>query len=427
MRWSRTVSLACTAAAVLSSSPAHADLITPAFVPFEGTTRYDAAIQAATTNAQVYGAVGSLERNVMPNLVLEESFVLVLENNQLWSATRLPGRCTGAAFGGCGNGRLALYDVDTFASSLAFGARFGPVGLFYSASVTGTAVFDDSLSRYFFYNGLVPAYGLYHSLTAPFSDTSGDTGLGKVQRDWIGGLSLDSEYGHLRVGYVGSSGLFTNITQAHVRAFVTAVATDQLSDLPLFKAGVDRLPWRFLDEGVQPYVGMTSAYARKLQFVSPVEPEGADEALDVLEDRASSNFWTSHFEHRSLGSVLDLHAAWASAPHSFLHEFRGALHSPSFHSASLGPDPLGGDFGDLARMGGALLSVGMVRLPRMPEMGVDGGKKLSVSFELQGNFGGTFLRLSIRKNDGETLAMFPYAQDAWNVYWVVGGGAGEDG
>ena len=414
----------CAALVGLAPTTSRADLVTDAFVPFDGTTRYDAAIQAAMTNARVYGAVGSLERNVMPNLTLENSFVAVLENNQLWSAARIPGRCTGSALGACKNGRLALYDVDTFASSLALGARFDYFGIFYAASVTGTAVFDDSLTRYFGYNGIVPAYGMYYSLAAPFSDTSTDPGLGKVQRDWIGGVSLDSQFGHMRVGYLGSSGLFTNITEEHVRAFLTAVVQDQFKELPLFKGGIDRLPWRFLDQEVQPYVGMTSAYARKVQFVSPALQGAEPEPREALEERATADFWTSHFEHRGLGSVLDFAAAWGMEPNAFLHELRGAIHTPGFHLPGVGPDPLGGDYGDL-NAGGGLLSVGMVRLPRMPEMGVDGGKKLTVSFEAQGRFEGGFLKLSIRKNDPETLAMFPFAQDAWNVYWVVGTGGGE--
>lgn len=32
----------------------------------EGTARYDAAIQAAMTNAQTYGAVGAFERHAYP-------------------------------------------------------------------------------------------------------------------------------------------------------------------------------------------------------------------------------------------------------------------------------------------------------------------------------------------------------------------------
>lgn len=95
--------------------------------------------------------------------------------------------------------------------------------------------------------------------------------------------------------------------------------------------------------------------------------------METLRKRATTDFWTSHIEHRSAGQLVDLFAAWANAPDPFLHELRGAIHTPGYHAPRLTPEQI-------------------EELDSAPE------------------------------DDPEILTNFPFAHDAWNVYWVVGAG-----
>jgi hypothetical protein len=62
---------------------------------------------------------------------------------------------------------------------------------------------------------------------------------------------------------------------------------------------------------------------------------------------------------------------------------------------------------------GVRLSLGVVELPAMTYFAQQGGRKFLFSFEAKAGSSATF---SVRRNDADLLAVFPYAYDAWNIY-----------
>jgi hypothetical protein len=394
--------------------PAEAQLSSGDFIAFPGTARYQALLDGTVTNARVYGAVGSLERNILPNLVHDGQLVARFEVNQLWAATRLPGYCIGnSGFYNCKN-QVILGDVDLFSSSLGIGYKVGAVSFFYSAGVTGSATFDTSAERYLAYNGIAPTYGLVYSLLAPALGTSNDPSIGSVQRDWIGGVEADAQVAKIRVGYLGSKGLFTNVTQDKLRLFLSSLLTEELKELTYLKAGLDRLA--LLKE-----LGETSLYLRKLAIPSPqTAATGVSDDFRAKE-RDAIDFLTTHFQQYSIAEHIDASVAAAFRPSAFLHELSVGYHNANFFV------PAGATQEDSQRIGeGYRFSMGYVRLPSLPAMGADGGGKLTLSVELKTTWGGNVegipMKIIIRRNDPEILSTFPFARDAWNIYWALGVG-----
>jgi hypothetical protein len=116
---------------------------------------------------------------------------------------------------------------------------------------------------------------------------------------------------------------------------------------------------------------------------------------------------------------IDVHAAYALTPTPLVHEARVGLHTPGFHWI---PDA---DSDEDRPVAGVLVTGGVVRLPALYYYGVEGGAKKSFRAEAQANLtsdGSVMgLNLSLRYNEPDTLATFPYAQDAWNLYFSFQG------
>lgn len=114
-----------------------------------------------------------------------------------------------------------------------------------------------------------------------------------------------------------------------------------------------------------------------------------------------------------IARMVDLSAAYAWSPTPLLHEARIGVHSEEWHAQ----DAKG------VQWRGTL---GMVRLPENPLLEVEGGPRLSGSIEVgthnksrrsMGHLVG-----SVKVNDPEVLAVFPYAEDAVDVYLLLQGG-----
>ena len=289
------------------------------------------------------------------------------------------------------------------------------MGIFYSAGVTGSATLGSSFERYFEYNGIAPAYGLGYSLIAPFTKTANGTTIGSVQRDWIAGLDFDVMVMKIRVGYLGSQGLFTNVSQDKLRLFATSLLSDQLKQLSYLKAGIDRL--ELIKE-----IGQSSAFLRRLTIASPATAATGAVSDDFrTRERNAIGFLTAHLEQYSVARMFDVRAAMAVHPTRFLHEAAVAFHNEKYFVA---PGATGEE--SKSTGSGGRVSVGYVRLPALPALGVDGGPKFTMSVELRTTYGdrdkGIPMRIMIRRNDPEILSTFPFARDAWNIYWALGFG-----
>lgn len=221
----------------------------------------------------------------------------------------------------------------------------------------------------------------------------------------------------LRLGMIGSSrgaGLYTNLTQTRLRAFLSAALMDEFKDVPLFKLGFDHVPdsvWSNLDKVFEDDAaerrerdrrsdklegGTTSFYGRRVQFLIP-----RPGAADVTHDFGSLPFWSTHVERTGLAKgIVDVGVAAGLKPSLMLHEARISLHNKEYHTTGTG----------------VMLSLGAVQLPALYMLAQQPGMHLAFRAEVKIKH---VVRFATYRNEPEILTAFPYAYDAWTVSLLV--------
>jgi hypothetical protein len=399
-------------------------------VPIEGTVGWAVANQARETNSQLFGAAAYAERVVFPRMDLKSaggwknmdggSGSFSLEVNAINGAAYVPSKETG---GECPSeyGYL-MHRVDLYASSSALSAKFGPVGLFYVSSITGSSYATRVGSGFLPY-----AYGLgagFAGYLAPFQlkSLNYQDDLKSRATDYIAGAQIDLyTLGSARFGYIGSQGLFAQANGKIVKLFGTAALKDfkDVSAADYLRAGLDRQMWGKSDEALA--VGATSVFYRRLNYKPPTQFLNGVTQLDEL----SSEFQTVHFEQVGLGGMVDIKAAGAPfAEEPFLHQALFGLHTPAFPFIrdlmvdGIDPSELAVFERDGFYLDGSA-TVGMIRLPSLPYYGVEGGPKFSANLEAVAwmpmeDVMRIAIAWSLRYNTADLLDAFPYAQDAVN-------------
>ncbi len=354
----------------------------------------DLMFRAATDNTNLYGAVGTAERVVLPLLHEHEGMkLLVFESHALAGALHVPA----VAAGDCANEALRA-PVDLTASSWALAWSAGDVGVFYNASVTTAYPQASGASRALF-DSLNTLSAIYYGIAAPFFPTGGEvTDTGVATWDWIAGLEATPGTVAIRAGYVGSRGVYFQAAERRSGAFFGAAANQSFANLPYLRGGVERLRIEKIEEKV----GQSSLFARKLVLPGALggDPEEAPD------------FWTGHVAQEGMGRVVDIWATYAVKPTPFLNELRLGGHSPNFTDR----DERDGDW---AFRGTA----GFVTMPERLDLATEGGRRFSGSLEANYRFESrrafSLLEASLRYNDPQVLALFPYAEDALDVYFLL--------
>ena len=391
--------------------------------PLPGTAQLAVVQQSRQTNAQLYSAAVFAERVIFPRMEKRddrEGFpVWATEMAVLNGVSFVPSRESGCEESGYEH---INHRVDLFGSSTGLGFSVGPVDIFYAGSLTGHMYARRVAS------GFVPyGYGLGTALggplvTVPMTYMDRSTETSSITGDYMVGASVDVfGQGAARVAWVGSNGLYTNITGSKVRLFAAA-ALEELSELEYFRGGLER---QLIGEGI----GYTSTYFRnqELSAVTELEESDTEEPIEAVQSRS---FKTGHFAQEGLFGVLDVHFAYALEPDLFVHDVRLGLHTRSY---DLGQRVLSEgeglyDFQDA--IGGGLrgmpisIKVGQTRLPALPYWGVPGGEKIAVELDAfmlfpTGDSSGVVIRYAFKVNDPDTLSSFPYAQDALSHYFTI--------
>ena len=315
--------------------------------------------------------------------------------------------------------RHVNHRVDLFGSSSGLSFSAGPVLLFYAGTLTGHMYAKRVTS------GFVPyAYGLGTAMAGPLAtipltylDVGNEDGTSSLAGDYMLGASVDVfGEGHARVAWVGTTGVYTNLTGTRVRLFAAA-ALDQLASLEYFRGGLDR---QFLAQGI----GFSSLYLRQKNL------SAASADTTAVDQVPKRRFTTSHVAQENIGDIVDVHFAYALAPDLFVHDLRVGLHTPAY---GRGKQVLreGKGMYDLEGMQDAGImgiplsaSAGQVQLPELPWWGVEGGSKIVIEVEAfilfpSSDTGGLMLFYTFKANDPETLSSFPYAQDALSHYLTL--------
>lgn len=391
--------------------------------PFPGTVREQLLDNQAKRGAQLYGAVGMLEREILPE-VDRYGVSAISGFTMLMGGLRIPGYCATCGEVGDSRSEYRLLPADTYAWTVGAAFQGEVVGAFAVASATMTRVADNTET----FVGRVgtPMLGMMMTpfshlalLGAPFATGPIRSGEGSLAQmvSYVGGLSFAYAGQTLRVGMIGSSagaGLYTNLTQTKLRAFLSAALMDQFKDLPLLKFGFDRVPdstWKnleklFVDDAAERRErsrkshtqegGATSFYGRKVQFLIP--RPGAE---DVLHDFGSLPFWSMHVERMGLyKDMVDVGLAAGVRPSFMLHEARVSIHNKEYHTKG----------------SGVMLSAGAVQLPALYMLAQQPGMHLAFRAEVKVKH---VVRFAAYRNEPEILTSFPYAYDAWSISLLV--------
>ncbi len=351
--------------------------------------------QAATDNTNLYGAVGTAERKVLPAMHAHEGLgIMVFEQHVLAGALHV------AAEGGgdCPNSVIRS-PVDLTASNWALAWSGEDFGVFYNASVTGAYAAGSGAHR-----GMVGTVAtvssIYYGLVAPFFPAgSRESDDGVVTWDWIAGVEATPGTLAIRAGYVGSQGAYFQAAESRTGAFFGAAANQGFAAVPYLRGGVEHLvipDWADT-------VGRSSLFGRKLVLPGVV---GASP------DQTESDFLTGHVAQEGIYRYVDVWATYAVRPTPFFHELRVGGHTANY---------LGIDEDDEGW--GVRGTAGFVTMPTRIDLDVEGGRRFSGSIEANYQLPGRneygLVEMSLRYNDPQVLALFPYAEDALDIYFSL--------
>ena len=379
--------------------------------PIQGTVPYNLGKQSIKTNAQSYSAEALVSRSI------SQGSVFALQLNNLYGVTRVPTLAV------CGNGQQfgsAALDLFSSATAVAIPIPLGEsyrLRLFYAGSVTGSYIHypDGSMANSRYYTTWAYAgFGYLSAFLAPLAPLlSQDEGLQTMAGDFIAGASFDlpvhPDLGTLDVGYVYSSGLYTNVSSRKLKLFATTMLTDRFALLALLRAGVADVP--VAGEARRKTVGATSLYGRNMVLKAPTDAPLAPTAPGfqglLAEKEGGVDLSTIHLEQRRIGQYVTLSAALAVRPTVFLHEGSIGFDVPVTAVAdSIDTDNLPED------MSAFRGTIGISEMPALPWYASEGGRQLFVDLSFMDMF-------HVRRNAPSTLSIFPYAQGAWEFSFVI--------
>jgi len=369
----------------------------------QGTVGQEVAAEARQSAGAVYGAVETLNREVLPRLPGDEDgWQLYVGDTLFLNLARLPMEHSDP---NCGRGEVAEYAYDINTVNIAGAVRTGPLTLMYSTS----AQMSYAPSGVFWRAGM-PAVnalgGTYWAFAAPLVGANDDLydGIGNagefgVNYDFVAGATLDVVGNDIGAGYVGSRGFYLTGLSRVTRLFGRATASDRLQRLPQLIGGLGRLP--------VPGEMLTSAYARRVEIGPPdllsVDDEGA-EPVPVFQ---RPSLTSAHLAQENIAGLVDIKGGVRILPTPGLYEVKVRLHPKIDDLEDLVADRLTPDLI-------SSVHVGVIQSPAVERFGLPSKPLLQAGiqrpFELKS---GWMVTASLTLNDDEVMAVFPYARNAF--------------
>ncbi len=401
--------------------------------PIEGTIGYAVANQARDTNAQLWSAAAFTERAIFPVMDLKKGGgwknkddglgFYGIDTFNMPGAAYVPSHETGSD---CPpEFTYVQHRVELQANGGGFAAKFGPVGVFYAATLSRSTYASrlGSLTNTAWTIG-----GLYLPYVAPLmmGRLNETEELKSIAADYIIGAQVDLyTFGSLRAGYIHSQGLFLNGTGKVVKLFGSATIKvfSSLAANDYLRGGLENQLWGQGDAAQK--VGATSLFYRGLNYVVP--PSMSAGVANVANDKQA--FQTVHAAQRGLGGWVDLVAAVAPfVDEPFLHEGMFAVHTPGYHLVKDIPadevDPE--DYAVYERDGfyiEGFVTLGRVQLPDLPWYGVTSearfAGKADVYIWMPMDPMRLMLGFTANYNTPEILVPFPYARDAVSAGFYI--------
>jgi hypothetical protein len=357
-----------------------------------GTPRYRVAVDAARTNAKVFGAIGAFERQILPAFSRPYSGdVLGGEISVVKNVVQGIGTCgTADQLTSCPNG-LARHHVTVSAGNLAIGYRLNRyLGVFLTSSWVAAYSSPSNLDAR---DGIAPLYPVMGWAFGPLSlfgkkvyyNLAGKV-LDGTGADAVVGASVRTPYVNGFAGYTASQGLFADFTISDIDTFASAVLGDSFEQLSYLKAGLREFDY-LNNSDLARKIGRLNLFGRRLVYNVPTAAGDPRPGL-------SAPITSAHVEQVQIGGWLDLMVAMRVQPQKELAELRAGLRT--------------GDF---------TLSGGVVNLPNLWMFGAEGGYRptFALRYHAQNDDqSGDYLGFdaSVVMNDPELLTVFPYAYNA---------------
>jgi hypothetical protein len=280
--------------------------------------------------------------------------------------------------------------------------KSGPLSLFYVTSITMPVVVGQGQNRVLLSYVALLGPVLAHAMTPLrlFSRNFGKDVLPGIGIDGILGGGFVSSYVTVNGGYALSQGLFGDIQVPKLQGFATALLGDEFKELATLAAGLRQFDY-FGNKGFTDTAGRTTLYARQLRYVPP-QSAPAGEAASKTQQDGAFNFVSGHFAQTDIAGYFDVSIAYLTKPTPLLHELSFSVHTEGFQAKSL----------ETTGTAGVALTLGMVTLPNLYDFGIEGGRRFRFGLE----FAAGPFSLSLRCNDPQTLAMFPMAYNALDIW-----------
>lgn len=402
------------------------------------TVPYAVAAEARRSYARTYSAVNQLEDEVLPQLAMvDKGGLFRISFDAMFNVTQLPSIACG---------ELATQGFDVSSYNMAFAARGKRLAVFYSAAGNSSIIWEGWPDRTIKHGGTF-IVGHYYAASAPLwgarvinadqlddniftegysSMASGDS-LGGLSLDYIAGASLDLDYVVLGAGYVGSQGFYLHADQPHSGVFfdtITELGEARSDPLRYLKTGLRGFRWLLdADSELGQTLGASDADVSRYRIVSPTGTLYTQQDDVEVAPLAEDTFTRTTLRQRDLWGILDVQASYTLEPKWALYDGIVRVHTPQYH-----PDLIRKHAGRyrVDEGGAASLALGAVRLPERTYLAVRGGTKLYVAADMILYTGDEItdghVKFQFLRNDPDTLAIFPYAQNAWSAHisFVIG-------
>lgn len=387
--------------------------------PVPGTVGANLLSGAIDRNAQIFGAASMAERQVLPILAANQGAILRYEMGATPGVLRTPL---------CSENGVEMGKVDLSGGGFGFGYRTGAFSLYAvgtGATHTMGGAWNERIGAAFMGIGLAQGspIAFYKRRFAK------DEGSLSVTFDAMVGAQVVTPHVSGSLAYAASKGLYGNLNLTPVTAFVSAVyqaakeevaegVADTRNDL-LDRIPYARLGFTTLDfiTGAAKEAGTTSLYLRRLQYASV--PRGEVSFDSAKQTLAETGLTTYHLDQYGLFERVDFSAALATEPDTFLQEASVGVRfgNPMPTDVAMAKIARGGDASGFS---GVRAVVGVVRVPSVWYYGVEGGYRVRGSVEASlaaSSSGRDFFSIRMGFNSPETLSLYPYANNAGDVYF----------
>lgn len=403
------------------------------FPAIAGTSGLENARTALTTNRQVYGAAAFAERHLFQARSEDPEAsggVVAYEWNVTHNVARVPVWVDRAASDptACPEELLlATSPLNLMAGTMGGAFRAGRFGGFYAASMTlGQPAHPNAWVDAMTFDMGLPFVVLPSLMAAPVAGTGYFTsqGASAVALEWVGGVSADLDAVSLHAGYAGvSRGFYANAAERRLGLYASASLSPggalDVDVVDLLEGGLDRLdPVQLVGDEGSPVAkaGVTSAFYRDL-------PYGAESDAGDGRRTFATRLRTGHLQQDDLFRIVDVRVAYALSPTPLVHEATVGVHNPGFVRRRQ-------TFLE-ETAGGFRVAAGMVQLPQLATLGVEGGTyptlRADIDVDIADALGGSgffVLRYGMQINDAEQLALYPFARNAVSYRIAVYGGGG---